>query len=446
MDTFFKRVFSAFLSILTALFSLFVPSSSSARPSIDRLITKNNITCTTGQSLILTGAAPVTVNCLVMSEISSAVKGFTLEADTGNGYVIVTEGDTIADYRYCGFDSVTASSFRLTITDCTEDKVSFNYIRLGMNDADAGAFKVTSYYVFNGDEQPLDLDKGRFRTTTDLIIFGAADFDETGKITVRWGDKIREFIRSVKEIAPNIRFHINLLGPADEGKTWEETLKIRGDLYIQAMRDNRETLINGIVSLLDEYGFSGVYFDWEYPTASDQKRELSYFCVALKKALGNKELGMAMASWCSTLTREAIRSINNVTIMCYDDFDAYGYHAAFPIAFRQIRQFLMNGFSKKQLLLGLAFYARPTDRGAYWFGYSDAAETLGRYKNLCKLTYAGVEFECYFNSCQMVRDKTEYAIADGLGGVMIWHLSCDVDYDNELSLYKEISRAIAVHS
>ena len=45
----------------------------------------------------------------------------------------------------------------------------------------------------------------------------------------------------------------------------------------------------------------------------------------------------------------------------------------------------------------------------------------------------------YVNSYQMVSDKTAFAIDAGLGGIMVWHYSCDLPYDNQYSLFRAIS-------
>ena len=45
----------------------------------------------------------------------------------------------------------------------------------------------------------------------------------------------------------------------------------------------------------------------------------------------------------------------------------------------------------------------------------------------------------YLNSAQLIADKTSFAIDAGLGGIMIWHMTCDLPYDNEFSLFKSIN-------
>ena len=47
-----------------------------------------------------------------------------------------------------------------------------------------------------------------------------------------------------------------------------------------------------------------------------------------------------------------------------------------------------------------------------------------------------------FNSVQMIKDKTAFANDYGLGGVMVWHYTCDVPYEDDLSLFKAIQTSL----
>ena len=94
--------------------------------------------------------------------------------------------------------------------------------------------------------------------------------------------------------------------------------------------------------------------------------------------------------------------------------------------------------------MGLPFYSRPTNRLAFWGSYAQFSDSLDRYTNL--IYYNGFDHSGnpmtapqYINSPQMIADKTAFAIDSGLGGVMVWHLNCDLPYDNELSLFRSIS-------
>ena len=46
-----------------------------------------------------------------------------------------------------------------------------------------------------------------------------------------------------------------------------------------------------------------------------------------------------------------------------------------------------------------------------------------------------------FNTYDVIKEKTQYALENGLGGMMIWHYACDVPADNENSLFGAIDSA-----
>ena len=48
----------------------------------------------------------------------------------------------------------------------------------------------------------------------------------------------------------------------------------------------------------------------------------------------------------------------------------------------------------------------------------------------------------YYNSYQMIYDKVTYCIDQGIGGVMVWHYSCDAPWDSGLSLWRAIYEAV----
>ena len=47
-----------------------------------------------------------------------------------------------------------------------------------------------------------------------------------------------------------------------------------------------------------------------------------------------------------------------------------------------------------------------------------------------------------FNGVQIIKDKTAFAHDYGLGGVMVWHYTCDVPYEDDLSLFKAIQTSL----
>ena len=78
--------------------------------------------------------------------------------------------------------------------------------------------------------------------------------------------------------------------------------------------------------------------------------------------------------------------------------------------------------------------------GAFWYGYN------GYYKEInedgwyhCPET----DKDFWFNTPDVIEKKTEYAINNGYGGVMVWHYNCDLPSTEEDSLFRAIGEAVS---
>ena len=315
MSDLFRKIISIVLGAIMAIVGYILPDKTTAKADVTVLSETTNRTLSAGQSVIIETETPIEINTLITEEKGDSAKLFTFEAFLDGEFEVLTKGDTIDEYSFCAFDKVTSDKFRLTIDDCGDEKVVLKRIKLCLDENKADNFKVTSYYVVRGNEDTVSLDEGHYKTTTDLIIFGAATFDENGNISFPHKEKVSLYMSRVRKINPDIKFHLNILGPDADGATWDEQMLNKGEKHIRAMRDNREVLINNIVAVLDEMNFDGIYFDWEYTTTVDMKYEFSVFLVELDKSLDDKELGSALSAWCCKLSKKAIKALDNVTVM-----------------------------------------------------------------------------------------------------------------------------------
>lgn len=406
---------------------------------------------------------PTDVNTIVLSEgTESSVRSFAIEAEKNGEYVRVYEQDIIGSYRYCAFDTITTNGFRIIITEVEKD-TQFNitsteafFIQRGREE-----FKVTSYALGSDVYKKEFFNSGALNIITDIIVFGLTSFDSEGSIiyndilvdnkTVSGKDALKKVIENVRgfagQLKKQVRIHINLLGPEAVGtfNSWEDEMIAKGDLHALAFEDNREKLVASVISLVNEFGVDGIYFDYEYPIKSNHKKAFGNFLRELKKNMPDKILGAALASWCMDLSRSAIDSLDAVEIMAYDQFDFLGNHSSFESGVSAIEAFIEQGYERKKLSLGIPFYARPSDQGAFWYSYSLEADKLGKYKNFVTGPALSAEDKCetrYYNSYQMTYDKTAYAYDSGIGGVMVWHLNCDLPFNNEISLFKAISDSL----
>lgn len=406
---------------------------------------------------------PTTINTIVLSEGSeSSVRSFSIEAEKNGEYVNIYSQDIIGSLRYCAFDTITTNGLRIIITEVAQD-TQFNityteayYIQRGKED-----FKVTSYALGSDVYKKEYFNSGALEIITDIVIFGLTSFDSEGNIinndilvdnkTVNGKDALKNVIENVRffegQLNKQVKIHINLLGPEAAGTfdSWDDEMIAKGDSHALAFDDNREKLVASVVSLINEYGVDGIYFDYEYPIKSKHKKAFSNFLRELKKNMTDKILGVALASWCMDLSPIAIEALDAVEIMAYDQFDFLGNHSSFENGVSAIEAFIQQGYEKEKLSLGIPFYSRPSDQGAFWYSYSLEADKLGKYKNFVNGPAFSAEDKCetrYYNSYQMTYDKTAYAYDLGIGGVMVWHLSCDLPFNNDISLFKAISDSI----
>ena len=142
--------------------------------------------------------------------------------------------------------------------------------------------------------------------------------------------------------------------------------------------------------------------------------------------------------------KDVIKIIDRAEVMLYDMFTAHGYHSIFPVTVNGIDKMLKGGFVPNQLDLGVPFYSRPTNRLTYWGNYNQFEGKLDKYTNLIYFNdfdHSGNPMTApqYINSVQMISDKTAFAIDRSLGGIMVWHMTCDLPYSNELSLFRAIN-------
>ena len=198
-------------------------------------------------------------------------------------------------------------------------------------------------------------------------------------------------------------------------------------------------LEENIKAVLEEYELDGIFFDYEYSISRFAKDDFGEFLVSLKNTIGSDYiLGMAIAGWCCDFPAEAIEAVDMVEIMSYDLWDKDGLHATMKTAQDDAEKVIKQGYPPEKIDLGIPFYARPTTREAFWYSYNgfyDQLDENGLYFEENTGLYHS------FNTADLVYDKAKWAKERGLGGVMVWHYSCDTPADSEYSLFNAIVRA-----
>lgn len=318
------------------------------------------------------------------------------------------------------------------------------FTRTFRSEGKAEKFKVTSYIRGDCVHSAADLNSEDFDIITDLIIFECATFNSKGEVEYDEAkmERVMSIVRTV--IADrDIHITLNLLGPRGntDSDVWKTQMKVQSAEHNKAFKSG--VLEKNVLELLKKYGFDGVHFDYEYPITSDAWHCFNKFLISLRSYLRDEyTLGVALSAWNVSLTPRAVSAIDTLELMTYDYVDADGKHATFEDTVTQINKLKYKGVPKDKINIGLPFYSRPKDMSPYWYDFVDCYDKMskdGWYH--CD----EINNDCWFNTSGVISQKTEYAINNGFGGVMIWHYSCDIPLSSEDSLLRAIGETVDKH-
>lgn len=300
-------------------------------------------------------------------------------------------------------------------------------------------FRLTAYVVGNNFVDTSRIDASHFEDLTDVILIGVSNFNENGEIVLdkNFDTVVSNLREGMKNSKANL--YLNIIGPGYriQSDDWNELMKDQSKYHNLAFRSGN--LEKNIKAVLDEYGFDGVFFDYEYPVTDEDWAVFDDFLISLDGYLGDEyKIGCAISAWLTKQSRKSIAVTDMVEVMAYDIWDNDGTHASLWGAIQCVNRMLFLGYRKEQMDVGIPFYARPTTQEAYWYGYNGYYENLDE-KGFCVDPETGLTFS--FNTYDMVYEKTVWAISKGLGGAMVWHYSCDVPKDNPLSLFNAMYNA-----
>lgn len=399
----------------------------------------------------------VTFDTVVLEEDNNQINSFSIWIKNESGeFESVYKQDRIGDYRYCEIGEHTADSLKICINSSNENQYKLKSIDVLNVDGNKNEdFRVTSYIVCPGYYAGGTTEKEKLQTVTDVILFGIARYNENGEVYLQdadingeivSGDEIfKSIIAGLRAANPNIKVHCNALGP--DGTDIDN----KEELHSQAFIENGDKLATSIVDMLTTYDFDGFFFDYEYPYKAKSRRDFSKFIVKLDEVMGEYILGASLADWNCSLSKDAIEALDRVEIMAYDDMktfsDSHGEFASDGGIFA-IEEFEKKGYDLSKCDFGLPFYGRTHGGDEAWPSYAQIVNDLGNepFKNSIAKSYltgdTSGEISTSFNGVQMIRDKTAFANDYGLGGVMVWHYSCDVAYDSDMSLFKAIQTSL----
>ena len=397
-----------------------------------------------------------TFDTVVIKEKDNQVFKFSiwLEDESGD-FVSIYQQDRIGEYRYCEIGEHTAKSLKISIDSANESQYHLKSIDvLNVDNNKKDDFRVTSYLVCQWFYGNRNIEPEKINSITDIILFGVACFDENGNVYLQDldingemvnGHKIfKDIIADIRKANPDIKIHCNILGP--DGVDADDKEK----LHSQAFVDNDDAFINNILNLMETYEFDGFFFDYEYPHSIESIKDFSDFIVKLDAYMDDYILGAAFNHWSCNISKKAIKALDRVEIMAYDDMTEFNSHAEFAtvggaLAVKDIEK---RGYDLSKCDLGLPFYGRTHGGEEAWPPYANIVPDLENnpFKNVIAKSYltgdTSGNIATSFNSVQMIKDKTAFANDYGLGGVMVWHYTCDVPYEDDLSLFKAIQTSL----
>ena len=297
-------------------------------------------------------------------------------------------------------------------------------------------FRVTTYIVANRIIDKSALCSEDFDIITNAIIFGCVTFDRNGNVSV--DEEILEpALQNLREVigSRDVTVTLNVLGPSytTDSTDWNEQMASLATEHNAAFTSGK--LADNLISVLDKYDFDGIHFDYEYPISTDAWNVFSKFLVELDSKLGEKKLGIAVADWDLKISTAAIEAVDYFELMQYDLYDKEGKHAPFDESTTRSFKATLRGIPPEKINFGLPFYARPTDSTAYWYEYK------GYYDRLDENNYytdESIGKTFWFNTPDIISQKTQFAVENGYGGVMIWHYTCDLPSTNPDSLLRAI--------
>lgn len=301
-------------------------------------------------------------------------------------------------------------------------------------------FRVTSYVVASTVQDKSRLYPEDFDIITDVILFGCANFDAQGEVTID-KDVLTTALTNLRDVINDrdVDIFINLLGPGplESHGDYTQDLNDQGRQHTLAFRSG--VLEDNVVKLVNEYDFDGVFFDYEYPLNYVNWTPFNQFLVRLDAKLGDKLLGLAVTEWDLKLSLGSYLAVDRFEVMLYDIYDDEGRHSTPAKSEELSKKLMLSGVPSKKFDFGLPFYARPTDRDAYWYDYGsfcNAIDEDGYYYD------SQIDKTFWFNRPADIAEKTQYALDNGFGGVMIWHYTCDLPSSDSRSLLGAIGNAV----
>ena len=193
----------------------------------------------------------------------------------------------------------------------------------------------------------------------------------------------------------------------------------------------RRQFVQTLTQFCLSHHFHGADFDWEHPANAAEEAGYAALLADVRRAFLPHGLGLSVtiAPW-QKLVPQAIAAVDSVQVMSYDHD---GRHSTLAQAEADMADLNKQGIPWDKLCLGIPLYGRGITQRDTTETYADI---WTQFHPAPAIDEAG---GLYFNGPNTVRQKTRYARAHHLDGVMVWEIGQDAPGAN--SLLKAIHQA-----
>jgi chitinase len=201
-------------------------------------------------------------------------------------------------------------------------------------------------------------------------------------------------------------------------------------------------LVNSTVSLVTTYNLDGIVLDIESPNKVNQAnmRTLIDTLYPLLNPLGKSIRVAGMTGKPSPdIGLTTAQEVDAIEVMCYDmsghpdQTNGNFPHSSFTDTITAMKKWIKMGFPKNKLIMGIPIYGK--DEALTEYPYSEIIEILNPTPDQ-DYGYIGAQY-VWWNGINTTKAKVDWALQNGLGGVMIFAVGYDKLNDGR-SLLKTI--------
>jgi chitinase len=206
--------------------------------------------------------------------------------------------------------------------------------------------------------------------------------------------------------------------------------------YFDLMRDaNRGSFVAKLAAYVSQHRFDGLDVDLEGPAINEDYGAFIHdLSVALKGRGKLLTAALSRGYGGTKVPDSALDEFDFVNIMAYDGAgpwkpDRAGQHSSMEFAQASVGYWLQRGLPKSKAVLGVPFYGYGFGAAFRNRGYSYAS-LVSNYPGAERVDQIGNTI--WYNGIPTIKAKAQYAVEQGLGGMMIWSLDHDVPDDRSL--------------